>query len=247
MNEHLEMWAMYFQNILQNPINIKVLVISITLSCIFYLLFRKSSIVKRKITYLGLHISSMMFPFVFAALFWRCMMPFANCSPKLIMGFGPIAGIIALVASFVFIPYLYRWSDKNHAIKNSWINHFVKNESEKLGIKEPELYFVNDAKPSAYSITNLKPSIFISIGLFEILKRKEMEAVLLHELYHHKSKAYFWKFSMNSLRLFTPLSTFDAASKQIRKEEIDADNYAIKIQGTSKYLNSAKKNLRASL
>ncbi|PIN81881.1 hypothetical protein COV11_00815, partial [Candidatus Woesearchaeota archaeon CG10_big_fil_rev_8_21_14_0_10_30_7] len=134
-------------------------------------------------------------------------------------------------------------SGKNKLIDEGIIKEFVKKHSKKLNVKEPKIYSLNDANPMAYSITNLNPSIFISAGLSELLSKKEMESVLLHELYHHKNKVYFWKFSINLLRIFSPLATFISTSEPMKQEEKEADNYAINLQKTNKYLLSAKKKI----
>ena len=199
MIAHLEMWQSYIGQFIKAPTNIYVFIFSLILSSAFYLLFMRTESIKRKMNFLALHIVFLFFPFIFTAVFWKCTMPLASCSPMIFMISAPIAGIIAIVSGFILLPYIYRWSDKNQIVQNGFASDFVAEQSRKLGIKEPEIYSINDIKPIAYSITNLKPAIFISAGLSELLTKKEMEAVLLHELHHHKSKAYFWKFSGNML------------------------------------------------
>ncbi len=243
MSGQMMMWVVYFDNFLENPISLKVLIGSMTISAIFYLLFKKTPSAKRKINYLALHIMTLFFPFIFSAAFWKCMMPVATCSPKLFIFLAPILLIAAVVASFTLLPYIYSWSGRNNQIKQCHIKEFVAKESEALGIKEPNIYSINEIKPVAYSITSLKPAIFVSAGLAEILSGKELESVLLHELYHHKSKAYFWKFSLRMLGIFTPLSTFTNTKNHIKREEIKADNYAALVQETKRYLNSAKRKI----
>ena len=238
-----DMWTMNLNHVLNNNLYVNLFVLSLTLSSIFYLLFRRTENSKRKIHFLAAHIILLFFPFVFSAVFWRCMIPIFNCSPKLLMVFGPIVCTIAIALGFMLLPYIYRLSNENRLTKNVFIKNFIAEQSRKLGINEPEVYSVNEIKPVAYSITNLKPAIFISVGLSELLTRKEMESVLLHELHHHKSKASLWKFSGNALKLFTPLATFTCVCEPMKQEEIDADDYAISIQGTSKHIDSAKRKI----
>lgn len=249
MIEQLEMWKNYFYHILNHPMLISIFILSIILSIVFYLLFKRAGDLKRKVNFLAMHIALLFFPFIFSAIFWRCMVPMMNCSPMMFMIFAPISGIITAILSFVLLPFIYRWSDKSYLIQNGFIRKFVEKHSTILKIKEPQVYSINDIKPAAYSITNLKPSIFVSAGLSESLTKKELEAVLLHELHHHKCKTYFWKFSGNILSLFTPVAAFAGISASLEKEEIEADNYAISVQKTSKYLISAKakiENFRSS-
>lgn len=243
MIEQLLMWKVYFSNFINYPINLYVLIFSFILSAVFYLLFKRTESIKKKINFLAIHIVLLFFPFIFAVLSWKCIMPVVSCSVKMFTLFIPFAALGAAILSFMLLPFLYNWSNKSNSINKGFIKNFVENQSMKLKIREPKIYSINEVKPMAYSITNLKPSVFISVGLSELLSKKEMQAVLLHELYHQKSKAYFWKFSFNMLRIFTPLSTFISVSEPMEKEEREADKYAIGIQKTGKYLKSAKRKI----
>ena len=238
-----DMWTMYLNHVLNSNFYVNLFVLSLTLSSIFYLLFRRTENLKRKIYFLAAHIILLFFPFVFSAVFWRCMTPIFNCSPKLLIVFGPIIGIIAVAFGFIVLPYVYRWSNENQKVQNGPVKDFVACQSRKLEINEPEVYSINNIGPVAYSMTNIKPAIFISVGLFELLSRREIEAVLLHEMYHHKTKASFWKFSGNALRMFTPLAAFSCASEPTCKEENNADDYAVLVQKTNRHLMSAKRKI----
>ena len=244
MTNQMEMWVVYAQNLLNNHINKNVFLVSLVFSAVFYLLFKRTENLKKKAYYLTFHIILLFFPFVFAAVFWNCMMNLINCAPKIFLFFTPIAIAAAVLLGFIVLPFAYNWHRNNSKIDEGFIKEFVHEESAKLKIGEPEIYSINEIEPMAYSITNLKRSIFVSVGLSELLTKKELESVLLHELYHHKSKAYFWKFSFNMLRIFTPLSTFASESEPMKKEEMEADSYAVSVQGTSKYLNSAKRKMQ---
>ena len=237
------MWRMYFDHIINNNLYFDIFVFSLFLSGVFYFVFRRTENLKRKVNFLVAHIIFLFFPFVFSGVFWRCITPIFNCSPKMLMILGPIAGLTAIVSGFVLLPYVYRWSSKNLLIKNGFIGDFVGNQSRKLGIKVPEVYSINEIKPVAYSITSLKPAIFMSAGLLELLTRKEIESVLLHEIYHHKSNASFWKFSGNALKIFTPLAAFSYVFEPMQREETQADNYAVSVQKTDKHLISAKRKI----
>ncbi len=240
------MWELYFRNLIYTPLNLYILIIAFILSVIFYFLFKRAETLKKKISYLAMHIVLIVFPFVFSAFYWKCVMSIMHCGPMAFILFIISASIISGVLGFMFIPFLFRWSNKDHIIDRGYIKNFIKRQSKKLKIQEPTIHFTNELKPMAYSITNLKPSIFITTGLSEMLSKKEMESVLLHELYHHKTKAYFWKFSINMLKIFTPLSTFINTSQSMEKEELEADNFAVLVQKTDKYLNSAKRKIETN-
>ena len=102
---------------------------------------------------------------------------------------------------------------------------------------------MKDITPMAYSITNIKPSIFLSVGLCELLNKKEREAVLLHELYHIKNNSSFWKFSMSNMKMFSRLSSLSSIKTSLEREEKDADLFAINVSGTDRFLNSAKQKI----
>ena len=258
MISKLDIWMMYLYSIFKHPLNLSIFIISITLSLLFFYLFIKNDYIKAKVKFLYLHIILLFFPFLFAAFSGRCMSPVYycsslidscttemvyNCSPKFTVSYLFLGVITALILSFIVLPYIYRWSIKSNEIARGYIKDFVKRKSSKLGIREPRIYAIEDIKPLAYSITNIRPSVFITVGLCELLNRKELEAVLLHELYHLKNKASFWKFSLNMLRLFTPLATFISTRDSLNREEKRADIFAINIQGSERYINSAKRKI----
>ena len=105
------------------------------------------------------------------------------------------------------------------------------------------MFFVESAEAFANTFTGWKPTIFISVGLFELLNKKEVEAVILHELYHIKQQGSFLKFSLNLLRLTSPLVAFSVCKNEFLSIEKMADLYAIKVQGTDKHLKSARKKI----
>lgn len=240
MIEQLLMFRTYFEHLLMNPLLIIVLVVSFVISIVSFLFFKKPDDIKTKTLLLYSHVFFLFSPFIFGAFLWNCVMPVYHCMPKMII-YGLSSGsTVALAFGFIAIPYLYPWATNSEKMKCKKLNTFLRKQTEQLKIQQPELYSVGDVTPKAYSITNIKPSIFLSVGLCEILNKKEMQAVLLHELYHIKNKSSIWKFSINQVKMFSPLSSFSSIEKSIDKEERDADSFAIKVQGTKRFLESAK-------
>ena len=238
--EQLSMWDVYFNHLFMHPLLISIMIFSFVASISFFILFRKTDKIKTKTNYLYAHIFFLFSPFIFSALLWECIMPIFMCTPKLIV-YGLSGGsAIGLLTSFLVIPYIYPWATNSRVIKNKDMINFLKRQTKNLKIKKTNLYAVEDIAPIAYSITNTKPAIFLSVGLCELLNKKEREAVLLHELYHIKNNSSFWKFSMNNMKMFSPLSSFSSIRKSIEKEEKDADLFAIEVSGTDKFLNSAR-------
>lgn len=243
MIEQLLMFRTYFEHLLMNPLLITVLIASFIISIVSFLLFKRTDNIKTKTLLLYSHIFFLFSPFIFGAFLWNCVMPAFHCMPKMII-FGLSGGsTVSLLVGFISIPYLYPWATNSRKMKSKDLNNFLRNQTKQLNIQQPELYSVEDVTPRAYSITNIKPSIFLSVGLCEILNKKEMQAVLLHELYHIKNKSSIWKFSINQIKMFSPLSSFSSFEKSIEKEERDADLFAVKVQGTKRFLESAKNKI----
>jgi len=241
--EQLSMWNVYFNHLIMHPLLIGILIFSFIASISFFILFIKTDKIKIKTTYLYSHIFFLFAPFIFAAFLWNCVMPVFMCTPKLIIYSLSGGSTLAVFSSFLVMPYLYPWATKSNEIKSSKQNKFLKKWTNYLGISQPSLYSLNEATPIAYSITNIKPAIFLSVGICELLNKKEMQAVLLHELYHIKNKSSIWKFSLNQIRMFSPLSSFSSIKKSIDNEEREADLFAVKIQGTKMFLASAKNKI----
>ena len=135
------------------------------------------------------------------------------------------------VAGYALLPYIYRKMAKPLSIRA------FKNLCVLTGISA-ELYLIDKAKPVAFT---LGKKVFVSVGMFELLSKKELEAVLLHELYHVKSRASWGKFSTGFVKLFSPIAWFSASS--VEREEECADAFAVKIQNTKQFVNSAKKKV----
>ena len=77
----------------------------------------------------------------------------------------------------------------------------------------------------------------------EILSKKELQAVLLHELAHIKEKSSALKVSSTIMNIFSPFSRLAGFGNNITKEEHKADSFVVKTQKTSKYLQAAKSKI----
>ena len=217
--EQLSMWGVYSNHLFMHPLLISIMIFSFASSIFFFILFIKTDKIKTKTNYLYAHIFFLFSPFIFSALLWECIMPIFMCTPKLIV-YGLSGGsAIGLLTSFLVIPYIYPWATNSQVIKNKDMINFLKRHTKNLKIKQPNLYAVKDIAPIAYSITNTKSAIFLSVGLCELLNKKEREAVLLHELYHIKNNSSFWQFSLNQIKMFSLLSSFSSIRKSIDNEE----------------------------
>lgn len=172
-----------------------------------------------------------------------CKIPIFNCTTQEFIGFVLGAGIFTFILGFFLIPNLYIALNKKRLIKDRSLNSFIKKYSKELSIKTPRLFYINNAKPYAYSLKSLKGAVFISIGMFELFSKREIQAVILHELYHIKQRSSLYKFSAIFLKTFSVSAAFLNLNKSLQDEENLADAFAIKTQNTLRYISSAKQKI----
>ncbi len=222
-----------------DPAKMLVVVVSVLLSIAALLSWKKYNIP----VLLYAHLFFVLSPLFYLALSINCGMNFvqgllALCTllfAKFIIFILPPLMALSFIAGYVLIPRLYRTLSKPLNLKGF-------NEICRLTNVKAELFLIDKAKPVAFT---LGKKVFVSVGLFEALSRKELEAVLLHELHHVKSRASWGKFSSSFVRLFSPIAWFSASS--VEQEELAADAFAVKTQKTSAYLNSAKQKVSGYL
>ena len=143
----------------------------------------------------------------------------------------PIAMMGAFIVGRLVVPRFYTRQGKR--IKSSAFRVLCK--KTKIAAK---LYVLDKAKPVAFAFAD---NVFVSVGMFEAFSKKELEAVLLHELYHVKQHSSWAKFSSGFVHAFSPFALF--FSSTVKEEERKADAFARKLQGTGKYLSSARKKV----
>lgn len=201
---------------------------------------------KSKVALIYGHIISILFPVILFTTNVLCgtgCMPCYNNMYTLVALSLPTTLIIGTVISLFVIPGIYVLYYKKSALENHGINKFVGDQSKRLRISKPQIYTINTAEPIAFSFRSFKSAIFLSAGLFDILRKKEIEAVILHELGHIKRKSSIFTSSLSILKFFTPFSLLARFHYDSYKEEKYADNFAIRSQKTNKHLNSAKRKL----
>tara|TARA_Y100000310_G_scaffold345545_1_gene466315 strand:+ start:515 stop:1288 length:774 start_codon:yes stop_codon:yes gene_type:complete len=236
-----------------DPFKMGLVIVSLLLSLGLFIVLKKYKQLsfKKKLGIMYAHMFTLIFPFVFFALFQGCQAMFNNCSQlgKILTMLG-ITALISLVFGVFLGPLIYikRFEKKSIKTDNAakhWIHNFVKKHAIKLKIENPQIQILNEAKPQAFSIKYVKSQIFITLGLIDLLNRKEIEAVLLHELGHIKNRSSLYKFSVNLFKLVSPLASFSTFHKELSKEEHLADAFAIHIQKTNKNIISAKRKMNA--
>lgn len=110
-------------------------------------------------------------------------------------------------------------------------------------IRSDLVIVVKDNSDIALTIGWLSPKIILSSGIILKLNSRELEAVLLHELYHLKNKhpllLVLSEILSSSLYLLPILKEITAKMRSILEKE--ADNFVVDQQKTINYLTSALK------
>lgn len=147
-----------------------------------------------------------------------------------LFGVPPLLAL-SIIGGYLVLPRLYRIGARQFRSKE-----FAR-LCESTGIRA-NLFLKKSGIPEAYTIGK---DIFVTVGLFDILSKKELEAVLLHELYHVKSGASNRKWGMFIARTFSPVAWFSASSTE--REEREADAFAAERQKTARFVKSARTKL----
>jgi len=201
---------------------------------------------KLRVSLIYAHLVTLIFPFVLLTTSTACSLTCSSCYTDLYALIGlslPTTLTLSTLAGFVLIPSLFVFSNKKNEIRSGNLVGFIRRYSKKLNIPAPKLYAVNKASPVAFSFRSFKSAIFLSVGLFDLLSRKEIESVILHELAHARQKSSIVKFSNHVLNVFSPVSMIARFNHDSSSEEKMADDFVVEVQRTARYILSAKKKL----
>ncbi len=227
----------------QDPFKMGIVIVSLMLSMLSLLLIRTQRSINRKAVLVYLHIFGLLFPLFFYIFFNGCSSFFSSCSTAkatlyLIMVTGISAALIGgILASILFLKMHKRNSKE---VTSGFAVELLARKSRELTINRPRLYALKTAKPVAFSNSLFSPAIFISAGMADILTRKELGAVLMHELGHIKNSSSELKLSSSLMSLLSPASHIASFRDELSKDEASADDFAVSVQGSGKHLASAK-------
>ncbi|HSU72690.1 MAG TPA: M48 family metalloprotease [Candidatus Binatia bacterium] len=188
------------------------------------------------------HIAVLLVPLAFFAYSSGCMLPVYDCNAKTLLYALPfiLGGVVALagVVGYFMLPALYRRRLGAQRLQDKQLARLVARMARKHGGQVPSLWLLDTASPMAFSVSSHHPAIFVSLGLFDILSRKELEAVVLHELGHLQHRSPLVKFSTQLARAVSPVALF--VPGKLNHEEQCADTFAIAEQGTPIHVTSAR-------
>lgn len=201
---------------------------------------------KAKVGLIYGHLILLFFPFAILTTNVVCgvaCMPCANNLANLVALALPTTLLVSTIAGFFVIPGFYMFFNKKAEIKNSYVLRLASAHSKRMRIKMPKMYIIDNANPIAFSFRSFKSMIFVSAGLMDLLNKKEIEAVILHELGHIKRKASVLTMSLSLFRIFSPFSLLARFHHDSDEEELYADKFATRIQKTDRYIKSAKRKI----
>ncbi len=195
------------------------------------------------------HIALLLVPIAALSYTSGCALPGVQCTTRTLLFALPLilAGIITTtgVAGYYLLPRLYRRKLGARPMHDARMQTMVDRVAKKFGILPPAMFALDTAAPMAFSFSSFKPAIFVSIGMLDILSRKELEAVVLHELGHLCQRSSLLKFTSQLVRFVSPVAAFATRPHDIDAEERAADAFAIRLQKTSLHVGRARRNVEA--
>ncbi|MBI5389659.1 M48 family metalloprotease [Candidatus Woesearchaeota archaeon] len=233
---------------IDKPVNQLVVMLSIVIALLLlglFLILRKQLRNAEKLGLLYSFVFFMVFPFAYYLYARTCQKILLSCQmAQSLVSSGVVAIVVTILLSFVVVPFIYMLSSRSKSItQENVLFRKMERHARKMGIKTPSVYLLDKAEPYAFSISHIHPSIFLTMGIVELLKPKELDAVLLHELAHIQQKSSPLKFTNTLFRLFTPISNFNILYSELNEEEKDADAVAVRMQNTERHLLSAKQKV----
>ena len=168
-----------------------------------------------------------------------------HINTQVIIGAFVIATITisTFLAIFQFINFLFSYYHLNTQTNYTGSNYKSKLNKllKKHNIQPQTISILDNNKLTAYTFGLFRPKIVISRPLLQKLTVKQLEAVILHELFHIQNRHTLWLLiirTISSFLFFIPI--FKYLYSQLKTEfEISADAYVEKVQKTNTYLRQA--------
>ncbi|MEK6954388.1 MAG: M48 family metalloprotease [Candidatus Micrarchaeota archaeon] len=238
----LEMWDHLVFGIdafIGNQANVTFTILSLALALLVIYKLRDANLNFRpRLLLIYSHLALISFPALLLATSLSCISAGLGC-PVTIARFGlllfPLSIIFSMAIGSLLLPLFFMLGTR----RSGRFDGFLRSEARKLGIRIPNLRIIDSQKPVAYSVSGLNCAVFLSIGMLETFSRKELEAVLLHELSHLQRRSPLLKISSSIMNVFSPIAR-TVPSYDLLTEEESADGFAARRQGTAKYLLNAK-------
>lgn len=158
-----------------------------------------------------------------------------------------ILGLLAVLLSLSLKLVLssYRTSQRMAVLAGSAqkkLPLFLSQSIAELGLNQQDFIVTSHQSPVALTVGLVRPKVILSRGLIKQLSKKELEAVLLHEVYHQKNKhgmLYVVAEAITAaLAMLVPILK-DVVQNMKLDFENAADGYAVVYQGSPRYITNA--------
>ncbi len=214
------------------PLLLLAILVLFGVSTGFFIAWRSTS----KVWLLHAHLASFLAPIFLLAYGLNCTLSvvqglLAFCATvltKVLLVVLPISIVTVFLLGYYFLPFFVRRGFRAHSTTLF----------SKILPSNVKAWIIDTAKPLAFST---QKHIFLSVGLLELLSKKQAEAVVLHELSHVLQNNSLTKLTAHLARWISPLSYFSVISNTCEQE---ADAYAANAQGTWRYVRSARRKVR---
>lgn len=230
---------------LSNPFNVGISLAAFSLALLVLVkLGDKTLTPKKRIILTFAHLTLLFSPLLLLGATLTCQNSSLSCPVTLLrLAVYAIPTLLAIMMAAVFILVPKYYERSSYRAPHS-MQEFVNRESRRLNLRKiPKVLSFDSGRPFALSISFFNPKIFLSIGMREILTKKEIEAVLLHEIAHVKNASSWFKLSSALLNFFSPFAAVRNFGFSVDAEERSADDYAVSRQKTSRHINSAKRKI----
>lgn len=176
---------------------------------------------------------SVLFAVTYFALTMMCHESTPLCADHALLYSIPAAIIGSLLFGYVVLPRIcLAWS--RGRLSKSLAKHLPKSVP---------VFVADSGRPYAFSYGGIGRWIVVSQGMVDVLAKNELRAVLLHEYGHLEGNASLYKASRWVYSAMPLLHAFLDGRALDDEEETQADDFAIRAQGTARHLNSAKAKL----
>ncbi|MFA6048988.1 MAG: M48 family metalloprotease [Candidatus Micrarchaeia archaeon] len=245
MIEQFDLWSF-----LHNPVKAAALAAALVLlaACVLLHVFRRKPAFSRlRVFSVYAQLAFVLSAAITFALATTCSYMVLPCQAS---GFLSLAAF-AIPAAIVLVVFLgprffariYAFYSGAREVKSGALKSRLLDLALRAGAGKCGLYVFDCAKPSAFSFSGGSGAVFLSVGMLDLLGKSELDAVMLHELAHVKSRSSTFKLSVAVLRALSPFSAASSFNGELCAEEENADSFAASIQGTGRFLRSAKKKL----
>lgn len=177
---------------------------------------------------------SVLFALAYFAFTMSCHASAPFCSDHALLYSVPAAFLGSLLFGYVILPSIYL----------AWARGRLEKSLAAYLPESVPVYVSDSGKPFAYSYGGFRRWIVVSQGMLEILTKKELQAVLLHEYAHITGNSSLYNVSRWVYSKVPMLHAFIDGKRHEGEEENRADAVAARLQGTPKHLNSAKRKLK---